>query len=362
MGKIGILTYHRAINYGALLQVYALQHIIQKLSAECIIIDYRNNKLENRHKKMSLSNCKCLKDYIRFFLIGKAHNKKFDKFREFSKKHLRISKPCYNKDNLETISSEFDKIICGSDQVWNHNINDFDKAYYLDFINSSSKKYAFSASFGYKKIKDEYKSEYKNLLNDYNMISVREKHAANIIEELIGTRPEVVLDPTMLIKKDEWIKLANDYKYSSKYILIYAYSGTHIMNLAKNIAKKTGFKIVMIKNHYLPRLNIKYEKTVGPRDFLGIFKNAEYILTNSFHGTIFSINLNKEFFTELLPEPSNVNSRLEHVMELFGLKNRLITNNNPEIINIKINYENLNKKLDKERNKSINFLQQIINS
>jgi hypothetical protein len=363
MQKTGIISYHRAINYGALLQVYALQEKIKELGSECEIIDYRNEILESKHKKIKISECKSIKEYLRYFILGKAHNEKFDKFREFSSEYLNISEVCHNKKDLEMLSEKYSKVITGSDQVWNHNINGLDKAYYLDFLSERKKKNSFSASFGYKELIDDYKDEYKKLLKEYNMISVREKHGADIIEDLIGYRPSVVLDPTMLKTKEEWFDFANEYENKNKYILIYGFSGkNHMMDLAKNIAKETGYQIVIIQNNHLPSFNIKYEKTAGPKDFLGIFKNAEYILTNSFHGTAFSINLNKEFFTELLPESTKVNSRLEHVLNLFDLEDRRITGSNPDIIEDKIDYNKVNKKLNNERKKSIQFLQEIIDS
>lgn len=361
--KVGIISYHRVINYGALLQVYALQEKIKELGAECEIIDYRNKILEDKHKKMKFSECKSIKDYIRYFMLGKCHNKKFNKFRNFSEKYLNTSETCYTKEDLKILFEKYTKVITGSDQVWNHNINGLDDAYYLDFLSDKKKKNSFSASFGYKILPDDYKETYKNLLKDYNMLSVREKHGADIIEDLLRYRPSVVLDPTMLKIKEEWFDFANEYKNKDKYILIYGFSGkNYMMDLAKNIAKKTGYQIVIIQNNYLPSFNIKYEKTAGPKDFLGIFKNAEYILTNSFHGTAFSINLNKEFFTELLPESTKVNSRLEHVLNLFNLEDRKITGSNPDIIENKINYTEVNKKLNNERMKSVQFLKEIIDS
>jgi len=359
--KIATLSYHRAINYGAILQVYALQKKIEEFGAECTVIDYRNSKLEDRHNRMKLSDCNSFKDYIRYFLLSKNYNSKHHKFREFSKNYLKMSNSYYDISSLKKIIDRYDKFICGSDQVWNYNINGFDDTYFLSFLKDKNKKNAFAASFGFEEIPTKYKKQYYEFLKDYNTLTVREKHGADIIEDLVGYRPKVVLDPTMLISKKEWYSFANEYNNKNKYILIYGFSGkNNMMDLAKNIAKKTGYEILIIGNSYLPSFNIKYEKTAGPKDFLGIFKNAEYILTNSFHGTAFSIKLNKEFFTELLPESRKINSRLEHVLELFELRHRLITDSNPEIIENNINYDRVNERIKKEKEKSINCLRKII--
>ncbi|WP_226643042.1 polysaccharide pyruvyl transferase family protein [Mesobacillus subterraneus] len=359
--KVGIITFHRAINYGAVLQVYALQEKIKELGAEAVILDYRNNLLEKKHKKRRLSECKSIKDYIRYFLLYKNYNKKFDKFRSFSDEFLNLSKKYDNFDELKKDSESYNDFICGSDQVWNHSITNFDTAYFLDFTKTIAKRNSYAASFGIKSIPDEYKDKYNELLKKFNKMSIREKQGAKIIEEVTQRESEVVLDPTFLISKNDWNKIAYDNLIEDKYILVYAFGGSkHIMSLAEKLSKKTGFKIVAINNNYKKSSNVEYLKSVGPREWLGLFKNAEYILTNSFHGTAFSINFNKEFFTEFLPESHGVNSRLEDILELFNLKHRQILSDNVEICDTNIDFTQVNKILGNERKKSVEFLQKII--
>ena len=132
------------------------------------------------------------------------------------------------------------------------------------------------------------------------------------------------------------------------------------MSLAKNLSQKTGYEIVIISNNYKKSTVVKYEKAAGPEDFLGLFKNVEYVITNSFHGTASSINLNKQFFTELLPESSGVNSRFEDILELFDLRNRQILNRDISIIDTPIDYAKVNKIKEIERKKSVSLLKKII--
>lgn len=362
--KIGIITYHRAINYGAILQVYALQKKINEFGVQSIILDYRNNKLENIHSKNRLSNCESPKDYIRYVLIDKNFNKKHEKFRDFAREHLKLSTPMYSIEDLIENEDKYDLFITGSDQVWNYKINDMDSAYFLDFTQEKTKKKSYAASFGLSEIPLEHQKTYTDLLNDFDSILIREKQGAKIIKELLSKESSVVLDPTMLLSKEKWKTLINNVKSSKdKYILVYGFGGSrNIKNLALNISHKTGYKILWINNTYKYSTKIKYIKSAGPEEFISLFNNAEYIITNSFHGTAFSINFNKQFFTELLPESTGVNSRLQDILELFDLKERRVLSSDARIIESRIDYEKVNAKLEEERKKSNSLLKHVIES
>lgn len=360
--NIATITFHRAINYGALLQVYALQKKIEELGGNCTVLDYRNEILEDKHKKKEISGCKSLKDIIRYYLLYRNSNKKHDKFRRFSNKYLELSSPMYSKEDLIKNESKYDLFITGSDQVWNYKINGMDTAYFLDFVKNESKKQSYAASFGLSEIPLEYQQAYKDLLSDFDSILIREKQGAKLIKELLSKESAVVLDPTMLLSKEQWLTLSNNVQSSNdKYILVYAFGGSrNIKDLALNISHKTGYKIYWISNTYKYNSRIRFIKSAGPEEFLYLFNNAEYIITNSFHGTAFSINFNKQFFTELLAESTGVNSRLEDILELFNLEQRRVLSSDASIIESRINYETVNAKLEEERVKSISLLKDTI--
>lgn len=359
--KIGIITYHRAINYGAILQAYALQTKLKEFGVQSKILDYRNERLEKIHAKNKIPNSKTLKNFILNLILHKNHSRKYSKFRDFSQKYLELTIPMYSIEDLTAHEDAYDIFITGSDQVWNYKINDMDTAYFLGFVKDKSKKRSYAASFGLSEIPEGYKPIYKNLLNDFDNILIREKQGAKLIKDLLLKESSVVLDPTMLLSKEKWIKLIKNISYNEKYILVYAFEGSaNIKNLALNIARKTGYKILWLSNTYKFSYRIKYIKSAGPEEFISLFNNAEYIITNSFHGTAFSINLNKQFITELLPASTGVNSRLEDILYLFDLNDRIIKSSDANIINSIIDYNKVNLILEEERKKSISLLKDAI--
>lgn len=359
--KIGIVTYHRPINYGAILQAYALQKKIKECGVECDIIDYRNQTLEKRHKKKKLIEAKSFKQFIRDVVLLKNYNLKYVKFRKFTEMNLTLSRPFNDFKELSGIEDLYDKFVVGSDQVWNYKINKMDHVYLLSFVKEKLKKASYAASFGVDNIPECYRDKYIQSLKDFDKISVREKQGSQIIRDLISKECDVVLDPTLLLSKEEWHEVAEDnIDNDDKYILVYAYGDSkNIMELAKNISKKTSYKIIRILSTYKKSLKIKYIKSAGPGEFLGLFKNAEYVITNSFHGTAFSINFNKQFYVELLPEREGTNSRIIDLLNLFHLQDRIITSISRVDLNQTIDYRNVNKLLNVEREKSYEFLRKI---
>jgi len=360
--KIGIVTYHRPINYGAILQVYALQKTIKKHDVECEIIDYRNSTMENKHKKVRLTDAKNVKQVIKNILTYRNHNMKYDKFRQFAEKNLCISRAFYDLDELVNIENEYDNFIVGSDQVWNYKINNMDPVYFLQFVRDTIKRNSYAASFGIKTIPEEHRNKYTMYLKDFNKILVRESQGATLVSELTAKDSSVVLDPTFLLSKEEWLQVSEEAEVNEeKYILVYAFGGSkHIEPLATNISKETGLKIKQIKNTYRKSRNISYIKSAGPSEFIKLINNAEYVITNSFHGSVFSIIFNKKFFVELLPSSIGTNSRLEDLLNLFSINDRIIDSSNSQVINKKIDYMTISKTLEIKKEESMEMLSKVI--
>lgn len=360
---IGIVTYHRAVNYGAVLQAYALQTALCDLGVDNEIIDYRNPKLEDIHKKRTISDCSGPKDLLRFVLFAGAFNKKLEKFRLFTEEHLRLSGPFYSKEELEYISDLYDMFIVGSDQVWNFKINEFDPVYFLDFVHDRTKKKTYAASFGLNEIPSEYIDEYSRLLSGFDSILIREAKGVEILKKQFSIESSVVLDPTMLIPPSQWLDLIGESRHKGeRYVLVYGFGKSiHMEALAIKIAKKTGLKIIWM-GAKLSLSSMRKYGSAGPCAFLSLLSEADYVITNSFHGTALSILFNRQFFTELLPASTGVNSRLEDILNLFELQDRRFGSVDAAVIESKINYEKVNIKLDEERRKSLDLLNGVINS
>ena len=358
--KTGIITFHRAINYGAVLQAFALKRKIEELGAAASVIDYINPKDEKGYNLIQTSN---LKSFISSLLKYVFRKKKYIKFIDFRNRHLNLTSEIKNKNDLKLLNKRFDAFITGSDQVWNYNITDGDMVYLLDFADIG-KRNSYAASFGVTDISEKYKEEYKKILNDFSNISVREKAGARIIQELCYKKVPVVLDPTLLLDRFEWEKIAKPYK-RNKYILIYLLAPSEaVYKLAEKLSDDFNLEIIVISVDFRSfKFGRKYKciLTAGPEEFLGLFTNAEYVITNSFHGTVFSIIFNKKLIVDYLKDKGR-NTRLENILHLFNLENRVLKNDNYLELCTDVNYKNVNIILENQRKKSINYLKGIFNT
>ncbi|MFR2839550.1 MAG: polysaccharide pyruvyl transferase family protein [Zhenhengia sp.] len=359
--KIGIITFHRAVNYGAILQAYALQQALNKLGVDNEIIDYRCRHIEDAYSLFDIKKIKSLRNLIHIVLYDPVNKIKSNKFKKFIEQNIKMSSKIETKNDLNEINMNYEAFITGSDQVWNNKCTGFDKAYFLDFVKDDTKKNSYAASFGTNCIIEELEEDYRKLLGKFNNISIREKQGQEILRELINIDVPVHLDPTFLLTKEEWLNVVKDTSNKDKYILVYLmqYSPS-IIKFAENLSKSSGYKIIHINNEIIKKAKGKYIRTSGPEEFLGLFAGAEYIVTNSFHGTAFSINFNKNFFVELLPPPAKVNSRLENIMDLLNLRDRQIVNGKNINIDKSIDYNKVNAKIAEEREVAKSYLREIL--
>lgn len=358
MKKIGTLTFHRALNYGAVLQTYALIKAMQKqhnnISVE--VIDYRAKVIENNRSIKSRLVKPSVKNIIRTaYLILKK--KKFDKF---VKLNIPTSKIIYDKNNLELIDENYDCVIVGSDQVWNYKITNSDYTYLLDFEAKKGKKFSYAASLGLNEICNEEKGNYKKRLNDFCEISVRENNCREILEKDLNIKVnDVHLDPTLLLDGDDWAKLTKKNKYG-KYILIYNVPKPNkLYKIAEEISNQTGYKIISIPNGINPK-NCKIARP-DVNQFLSLFAHAEYIVTNSFHGTVFSIQFHKKFIVEL-QNNGHGNDRITTLLSTCQLTSHILKEKNADIIYENIDWNKVENELKKARNNSINYLNKIVDN
>ena len=359
--KVGIITFHRALNYGALLQAFALRHSLSKLGAEAQILDYRNSVMEDMYSYPSFSQRKSIKYKVKFLIQGKSELKRRAKFENYRNKYLNLSNELHTEEEMKFVSDKYDKLITGSDQVWNYGAHNFDKNYFLKFANERAKKYSYAASFGISSLPKDYITEYKSALGDFAVCSVREKQGLEILSTLGIENRRIDLDPTMLLTKEDWPSQFNiSVNPKQKYIFAYYFELTDsLRSYIEQLAKKTDCTVVFVGNPLKTpfRCRCKALKTADPIDFVNAIANAEYVVTNSFHGTAFSIIFNKKFYVEFLKTDAKVNSRIENILHTFSLENRII-GAHPQ--NDEVNWNLVNSQMSEMRRESLDYLKEIL--
>lgn len=361
--RTATITFHKAVNYGAILQTYALQQSILKLGVDNNIIDYDCKFVSDVYK---LINIKSIKLFIKSLIAFRIYYHRKNKFKSFIKKYIILTNPV-NKDILksEEFNNKYDFFITGSDQVWNYEITNLDDAYFLNFVKDESKVKSYAASFGISYIPEKLRLKYKNYLKRFSSILVREKTGAKLIENLIDKKVNVVLDPVLLLNKNEWNEIAAKTKFDDikdKYILVYMET-PYIKLFAENLSAKYKIPIFNISHFILKKKNKigNTECELGPEEFISAIKNAKFIVAASFHAVVFSIIYNKDFFINNKDKSrENRASRQKDLLDLLEISDREIFNHDDDADFVPIDWNNVNKKLEIERNKSINELKKML--
>ena len=368
--KIDIITLHNVKNYGSVLQSLATQIIFEKKGYEVEFINYyRKNLIDSNILKNNLNNSKFFSKNFITKLIGKiilpkTINKQIKVFNEFINEYIKMTKDkYYSFEELKDNIPQADIYCTGSDQMWNSEWNNgIEKAFYLDFLPDKAPRFAFASSFGRKEIPQEEEEKVKNMLRKYKAISVREKSGLNILNKMGIEYVEHVLDPTLLLDKNVWKKLISDNVLENKkYILVYQLNmkNKEFDKYVKKLSKTKKMPVIRVSINNYQRF--KYGKLIDtPKvlDFLNYFLNAEYIITDSFHGTAFSINLNKKFICIF---PKKFSERLQSLLELTNLKERKLKNyKDINQIDEEIDWKKVNKILDLERKKTNDFIDKAL--
>lgn len=379
MKKVGIITILKTNNYGAELQAYATQAVLNKIGYDAEIIDYLFYKnpehIKTKASKPSFNHglkkrlAEILYPLIAKFKIGSNNNNSKNRDKRFKNFHVdnTAMSPTYRSmDELYASKKEYDVYMVGSDQVWNPGIYSSLLPYMLTFAPKGKKRVAYASSFGVSSIPQEFQWLYKEYLPQFSSIGVREKNAVDMVRELSGKEATWVLDPTLLLNKEDWMKVAKQsYGEKRNYILLYELTPCpYILELAKNFREKNGMEIIRIcKNASIEDNDSTILNIIdaGPAEFIDLFANAGMVITNSFHGTVFSINFGKDFYT-VTPLRKQNNSRQQSILGLFSLNDRLLLEGTDInlISRTPIDYNTVNCTLEQEREKSINYLKNAI--
>ena len=321
--KIGVATFHCAHNYGAVLQSYGMQRLLEPFGTASLI-DYRPSILTNQYdyfhllpKSLQAAQLKNSALLLRNLRVNRRREQGFSAFAE---RYFRLSGPAFTRPE-DCPEFDFDAVVCGSDQIWNPAVTGgVDPIYFGGIRNEKPfRRVAFAASLGEKQT---YEAEFGRQIARMDAIALRESSAAPVVSSFTDKPVTSVLDPTLLIEAQEWKRMAKQPEGKAPYILVYQVDRSpQITRMARELSALTGLGVVELLN-YKPLTGVVFRQLAGatPEEFLGYLLNARYVVTNSFHGTAFSILFEKEFYT--LPHPTRP-QRMQDLLDHLGLSRRL---------------------------------------
>lgn len=353
-----IITFHRALNYGAALQAYALQESIKKLGGEPTVINYACPKIESIYRPYDGSHCGSMTAKIKKYLKSPQLVKKRRAFDSFENEYLNLTELLTDRDDFSLLNDRFGNFITGSDQVFNPDASGGDMRYFLDFVSDDNKISAYGASFGYDHLPPGYE-KVGELLKRFDNITVREKTGTGIAESLSGKTANSVLDPTLLLQESEWKNIISlPAGTPEQFILVYMMEGcSYTIDRARELAKHHDCRLVLVnptlQQQYKCR-DFKQYTSISPQEFAGLFNYAEQVVTNSFHGLAFSLIFHKTFYCETSNAAKS--SRITDLLDVLGLRGHLLPNGN----GTDIDWAAVDVKLDELRAKSVDLLSDMI--
>lgn len=377
MKSVGIITMHKVWNAGSALQAYALQRVIEDLGYDAQLIDYEYPNVEHRAFANNVKEFNTLDIWGVIKLLVQKIKTKFirhkhsELYSSFYNKYFHCTDKAYNsRKSLFDNVPEFDIYVTGSDQVWNPQYIGFDTSYLLDFVPDNAVRISYAASFSINNIPSYMEGEYTRCLSKYKVISVREESGSHLVNKLIGEDATVCCDPTLLLDKEQWSKVAEDSSLciKKKFILIYimGYAYDPYPGIYKHIDEVVNFlKLPVIfynsrRGTYKPPYGEIRVDECGPTEFLWLFKNASFVITDSFHGTAFSLNFQKPFIS-VIKEIENADSRVYNLLVSAGATDRAVICGEDFELKEAIIKEPSTSKLEELREGSLAYLRTHLN-
>lgn len=361
MKKIGIATIFRTGNYGGTLQAYALKEAINTNGfGNAEIINYCCDAIKGKIDFKYLKKAGLLKTIAA--LVDKAcYAPRMKKMNHFIDSFVDTTE--IKKEELPCLNDKYDIFLSGSDQLWNPDIQQEDFFYLLDFVVDAKKKKSYASSFGIRKIPEHLKEKYKYLLSNYSEITVREEAGAELVYQLLGIHPKIVLDPTLLLTPQHWIEIMpENKKKKGKYIFVYRLTySSKLTQVAQVLQKRLNCHVVSApfllgvchKNRMKPNLS--------SLEWAGEIYNSEFVITDSFHGVVFSIIFSKQFYYMVTTQTAKERlSRVETLLSSLEISNRIINNADECKFEEIIDYEIVHKRLREQRDVSLVVLREML--
>ena len=353
--RIGILTFHYAYNYGGILQAYALQEYLRSKGHSVEFVKYKNKYIKDYYQYINFNRI----PKNRLLSCGKYISTSFSRllFRLIRYKRMKTFIHKYINEASNDSLEQYDLIIVGSDQVWNIDITGGFDSYYWGNV-PALKVVSYAASFNKNKISNSLVPEIKRRLLNFNATSVREESLKKIFQPLTDKEIKVVLDPTLLAPPTIWNKFKTNNNSYRKYILVYALRDEQkLMTILKKMQEDVHLEYILLRGAETWKYNKHIKQFANPGDFVSLFQNAEYVVTSSFHGTVFSILFHKMFYTLKCNDGNN--SRVESLLKTVGLSDRLVDEYPKDGVSQTIDYAEVDKRLHDYRQQSIIYLDNI---
>lgn len=323
--KVGIITFHSAHNYGASLQTWALQKVLKSYGLEAYVIHYHPGIIDNLYDPIKKTGIKRPIRIAKLFLTNKRKLKRYYNYKRFIRKNLNLLGDFKTYEELKNGNLKLDAYITGSDQVWNkRHTGGFDPSYYLEFAEKDAIKIAYAVSIGINYNVFKYKDTLTNIFAGFNEISVREKSAVSVIQEYTGKQVKEVLDPTLLLKKEDYDEIKITQCINQKYIFVYMVENNNeVVAFANRMSKALGLPVIQSKpvKKFVNEIESCYPQ--APGTFLGLVEGAELVITNSFHGTVFSIIYKRPFLSML---HTDLDNRVTDLLNNLGLSSHIVYN------------------------------------
>lgn len=369
--KIGIITFHNSYNCGSMLQAFALQKVVDRLTGkDSEIIDFSN---EGQQKLYSVRQPNDgLKNVIKNIILApwfKRIARNYESYERFKKNNFRLSNfPIHKSADLS--DADYDIVVAGSDQIWNITIADGDDAYFLPWV-KNARKVAYAPSFGAKNIMDyaANPNRYAEYLRDFANLSIRERNGLEWLQNLTGRDADLLLDPTLLLKRDDYAEIeSHELKLPPRYIFYYSPGYSRDINkLVNRISQKYNLPVIAFntKTFYVKGMQFsgfKLPEIENPSTYLQLIKNAEIIITTSFHGTVFSTIYRKKFWTVKNGGMFGNDDRVKTLMHLLDLEDRMIPIEFDDGFNYlkEKNYNKYEHLLEKEQERAYTYLKKAL--
>ena len=341
--KVGIVTFHKADNYGAVLQAYALQKTLTNLGVESFFLEFQEPEVKTKSPDKTVGKG----PHAFVARLRGAQKIRTALFEAFRNRHLQCSPPL-NAEQAVELNNSYNYFLTGSDQVWNFCLPEANERYFLPFA-LPDKRISYAASFGMDEIPKELKEWYTERLSRFRSISVREERGRELVRELTGRDCAVCLDPVLLLSRADWLPLITS-RHETPYLFLYMVRyDAELADHAKREAEERGLELRIATAGFIPQYGFAPWSDVGVEQWLSLIYGCSEVFTNSFHCTAFAMLFGRPVMTTMLRDSlSHRNGRLEELLNLGGIEHQ----NGPTVVSA----EDFARRIQEKRQNSTNFL------